>query len=206
MAWNPKYEIDLRDVFDRAYSDRSSQFRDALRPTISDSNFKQLYANKIITRIRERTSDDGLDKNNERLKGPYSKSYSESLNFQIYGKSRNDVNLTLTGKMLSSLNSKNQSSFKIVIQLDNEEDRGKAQGHITGRLGTKGRAPRRDFLGVTKEEEEDFLKESVREVRNLSDLEMAELLSTVDFFRSAIEQGLSNQTDILLGGFDDSFF
>lgn len=160
-SWNPKYTIDLIEVFNRAYSGESRSTRNALRPALKDPSFRRLYSQSVIERIRSRTSEEGKDKNNVTLKGPYSKSYADSLDFKVAGKSRGFVNLTNTGRMLSSLTNKTQDSYKLVFQLDNEEDRGKAQGHISGRLGLHGRAPRRDFLGITREEEEELLRQNI---------------------------------------------
>lgn len=165
MAWNPTYKINLLKTFDDAYSSSSEELRSKLRPVLSQSDFKQVYGSKVVDRIVERTLDN-KDKNGKTL-GVYSKSYKESLVFQIYNKS-NPVNLQLTGEMLSSLESVS-SRYSITIQLADEENKAKAHGHINGLMG---KARKRDFLGLPSGEEQAILKETIRQYRDAS-LELA---------------------------------
>lgn len=167
--WNPQYKIDLREVFDGAYS---GELNSKLRPILQDSNFKQLYATRVIDEIIKRTKS-GIDRHGKSL-GTYSGTYKGSLIFKIYKGGETKVNLTLTGEMLSSLVDK-ASKFNIIIELDGEENKAKAEGHITGKLGKFGRAKPRDFLGLPKTVERQIMKESISAIRNNSPLVAAEL-------------------------------
>lgn len=159
--WNPTFKIDLLKVLDDSYS--SDNLKDKLREFIGTTEFKQLYGQRVVDRIVDRTRDESIDRFGKSL-GSYSKTYKESLVFSIYGKS-NPVDLTLTGEMLESLRPIN-GRYSITVQLDGDENRGKAQGHITGILGKKGRAKPRDFLGLPKKELTDIFKESLKDYRD----------------------------------------
>lgn len=157
--FNPKYEINLLDVLDRAYT--SDKIKDGVRATMRDKDFKKLYGQRVVDRIVERTQQENVNKKGGSL-GSYSKSYKESLIFQIYKSGETQVNLTLTGEMLESLVHE-PSQFKIVVTLE-EDQRDKAHGHITGKLG-KARAKPRDFLGLPKGEETALFKETLEDYR-----------------------------------------
>jgi hypothetical protein len=149
--------------------------QDALRPTLAETAFKKLYANRVVDEIVNRTRDKNIDKNGKSL-GKYSTEYKKSLVFQIYKDAGQKVDLTLTGEMLESLKA-NHSKYVVTVFLEGDNNRGKAQGHITGRLGKKGRAEKRDFLGLPPKEEERIFKESMKDYRNMSDFTLAEILS-----------------------------
>ena len=51
--------------------------------------------------------------------------------------------------------------FTVVFGLEEQDNRNKAQGHITGKYGKKGRTSKRDFLGVPKKKEEELLREAI---------------------------------------------
>jgi hypothetical protein len=89
------------------------------------------------------------------LKSPYSKSYSESLTFKAAGKSRNDVNMTLSGDMLRSIDILEEDGASVVIGIDDDVDAPKAYGHQTGFEGhptiPSGKY-KRPFFGVTADE------------------------------------------------------
>jgi hypothetical protein len=171
MAWNPTYKLNLLDILRRSIPDPKVQ--DALRSTIKESPFKTLYGQRVVDEIVNRTREKNVDKNGKSL-GTYSKTYKDSLIFEIYKGGDKKVNLTLTGEMLESLRNIN-SAYSIVINLDGENNRGKAQGHITGRLGKNGKAKPRDFLGLPKSEEERIFRESIKDYRDLSKLTLTEL-------------------------------
>jgi hypothetical protein len=94
----------------------------------------------------------GKDKRNRNFK-PYSKSYKESLDFKIGGKS-SKPNLTLSGDMLDSIELISQRSGNLLIGFENgTEENAKAEGNIKGTYGQKkptGKA--RDFLGITQKD------------------------------------------------------
>lgn len=166
-GYNPTFKIRLLDVLEDAYPDE--ELRESLRPFISDVEFKQIYGQRVVDRIVERTRDENVDKNNRPL-GSYSKTYKESLIFSIYKAGQTSVDLTLTGEMLESLTHK-PSRYEITVFLDGQNNRDKAQGHITGRYGTKGRSKPRDFLGVPKDELRELFRDSMKEFRGSSVLE-----------------------------------
>jgi hypothetical protein len=111
---------------------------------------REAIARDIIDYIVERTQKKNLDKDNVKFAG-YSKSYKESLDFKIAGKSKNRVDLTLSGDMLSSIKTLNTRSGSVTIGFDaGDENNGKAEGNIKGTYGNRRPVgPRRDFLGLT---------------------------------------------------------
>ena len=170
MAAKVKYTIDLRDVFNRAFSDKGVIFRNKARPLISDMGIKRLYGIEVIDRIVERT-EAGKDKNNEKFQA-YSDAYKKSLEFKVYGKS-SKVNLTLSGEMLTSMAPEEGSGQKVVIEFVDDTNNDKAHGHIHGTKIKKGKnkgethLPKRDFFGLPKEEEEAILKKVIKESNRL---------------------------------------
>lgn len=82
-----------------------------------------------------------------KLKSPYSKTYSESLYFIAAGKSKGDVNMTLTGDMLASIQVQDRGGNKIALYIDGEENTLKAFNHQTGDT-----VPRRPFFGLVEKD------------------------------------------------------
>jgi hypothetical protein len=76
--------------------------------------------------------------------------------------------------MLESLRAKS-SRYDITVFLDGDDNRAKAQGHITGLYGSKGKSKPRDFLGLPTKEEVRLFKEAMKDYRNMSALTLAEL-------------------------------
>ena len=113
----------------------------------------------IIDYMEERV-DDGLGLGRVKLKSPYSKSYSESLDFIAAGKSRNDVNMKLSGDMMGSIDLIKTDGSVITIGIDDPDQAPKAFNHQTGDT-----VPKRPFFGVTKKELKDYvLKEFKDEI------------------------------------------
>lgn len=114
---------------------------------------RELIAQEIIDYIVNRTKK-GKDKNENDFPG-YSKEYINSKDFSIAGKSRANVNLTLTSEMLDSLKLLRHSPGEIVIGYDkgDTELNGKVEGNIKGTYGqsTPRRGKKRDFLGITRD-------------------------------------------------------
>lgn len=113
---------------------------------------REAIALDILEKIVERTQK-GLDKDGQKFPN-YSKSYKESLNFKIGGKS-SKVDLTLSGDMLADMKLLSHKSGELTIGFENgTESNGKAEGNIKGTYGQRtpimGKA--RDFLGVQKKE------------------------------------------------------
>lgn len=70
-------------------------------PFLWGARARQVFAEEVIDFIQTRT-DKGLDVNNRPFKG-YSGNYVKTQDFQLAGKSKNDVNLQFTSDMLFSL-------------------------------------------------------------------------------------------------------
>ena len=124
------------------------------RDIASDSVLVRKIAQGIIDYMVDRAkSGRGLGRKD--LKSPYSKGYSESLAFKAAGKSRNDVNMTLSGDMLRSIDLLEEDGAKVVIGIEDEIDAPKAYGHQTGFEGhptiPSGKY-KRPFFGVTTDE------------------------------------------------------
>lgn len=123
---------------------------------------REAIASDIIDKIVERTLD-GKDKNGRKF-APYSKGYSESLDFKVAGKTKT-VNLQLSGDMLASLELVRHQKGLLRIgysgsKSDNIE-KAKAEGNILGTYGQKTPIPgkARDFLGLPKTAIDSIVKE-----------------------------------------------
>ena len=170
MAWNPTYKINLLSVLESSFSD--SDLKEALRPSVADSAFKSLYGQRVVDEIVNRTREENIDKKGKSLgvyndakkkkDGSLSIPYKDSLIFKIYKSGQKKVDLTLTGEMLESLRSRG-SKYEITIFLEGDNNRGKAQGHITGIYGDKGKSKPRDFLGLPKSEEIRIFQETMKD-------------------------------------------
>ncbi len=124
--------IDLGEMFDADLTDAPA--------------LKEALGQAIIDRMLART-----DKNEAygggALKSPYSKAYQKSLEFKAAGKKAGDVNMTLTGDMLASIDVLSTSGNKIKIGIADELQILKGFNHQTGDT-----VPKRAFFGVTKDE------------------------------------------------------
>ena len=153
--WNPTYQIKLNDLFERNYGKKPIEVQRKLRPLLDSQPFIDVFGLQVIDRIGERTQS-GIDKNGKQF-AFYSRDYANSLIFKIYGKSKSNPNLTLTGEMLSSMIHKANKRI-ITIEMIGENNKAKAQGHVSGRLGRSKRIVKRDFLGLPKSEEDAIFK------------------------------------------------
>lgn len=148
---NVEQTIDLKEVF-------GIDFRGL-------TSLKEAIGGAILERIRQRTeSGDGISFTGDRarpvkLKAPYSKQYADSLDFKAFGKSRNNVNMKLTGDMLGLMDIKRQSGNSITIGWSSAEENAKAFNHSVGDT-----VPRRPFFGVSKTELADIRKEFKSEI------------------------------------------
>ena len=168
--YNPKYRIDPIKVFNRVYAGASQALRDKLRPYLSDPTFRRMYADAIIEAIENRTTKKSIDKNDKPFKG-YSEEYRKSLSFKIYKGSATKVTLKLTGSMLASMVENRRASKDIVLQFADQENRNKAQGHISGDIGVK-----RDFFGLPSEIEDKLMKDTFKIFRRLTGSQVEEVL------------------------------
>lgn len=117
----------------------------------NDQALREAIGQSVIDKIVNRTeSGEGV---NGRPFKSYSATYKKSNQFDVYGKS-NDVNLTLTGDMLGTLDIKAQSRGVIKIGWQDSTQNAKAFNHHTGDT-----LPRRPFFGLKDSEIEDIKKE-----------------------------------------------
>lgn len=106
-------------------------------------------ADLVIEHIVDRTQR-GLDKDGRKFPG-YSPEYVKSLDFKIAGKSKGDVNLTLSGDMLAAIDILQDKPGLIRIGFEKGSDENaRADGNIRGTYGsdTPSRKKARDFLGL----------------------------------------------------------
>ena len=114
-------------------------------PIAFDLEGRQLIAEDILEFIRNRT-ERGLDKNNNSF-ARYSDSYVESIDFKIAGKSKNQVDLELSGDMMSALDIIDiRTAGFITIGYQRSEENDKAAWQ---RNNLRPSFPKRDFLGIT---------------------------------------------------------
>ena len=193
------YEIDLVQVFERAMADRPQSVRSKLRGLMSSRLFKQKYGEKVIDRIGFRTEKKGIDKDNKPFLAPYSQMYQKSLEFEVYKKSPNNVNLKLTGEMLASMKLGKSGTRKIKVIMADDFNNAKAHGHVNGierrvdqkakvkvkngkRIAPQKKKIKRDFLGLPKDEESKLLKETIREFSDESIVNLINFQNeTLDF-------------------------
>lgn len=113
-----------------------------------DEDVKQAFGQVMIDKIISRTQD-GSDVNGREF-AKYSESYKNSSIFKAYGKT-SDVNLELTGGMLSGLDIIKSTRNTITVGI-NDETAARAYGNITGMKGhptLDGVTPKRNFFGLT---------------------------------------------------------
>lgn len=180
-SFNPQFKINLVKLFNRAYANESKELRSKLRSTLSKSTFRQQFAKTVIDRIVERTSQENVDKNGKKL-APYSKSYINSDTFKIYGKSPADVNLEMSGEMLSSMRSLDTAQ-SVVIEFIGDLNKAKAHGHIHGIRKSKGGKVVRDFFGLPEEDLDIILIEAVEAFRSEAYDEISGAFDGLDFVR-----------------------
>lgn len=104
----------------------------------------------IIDVMLRRTQEENRDVNGK-LFPKYSKSYKDSLAFKSFGKS-NDVNLTLTGDMLSSLTPSSEKSGQLTVSVTGSNNIIKAFANITGDRGGEYKSVKRDFFGISEKD------------------------------------------------------
>jgi hypothetical protein len=107
---------------------------------------------------------DGRGLGGVKLKSPYSKAYSESLEFKAHDKNKNEVNMTLTGDMLGSIDLIENDPDKLKIAIAEDDEVPKAYNHNVGDT-----VPKRPFFGVDKSELENILANYESEFKALKD-------------------------------------
>lgn len=175
---NPQYRINLVKTFNRAYQGSPRELRDGLRGALSNPNFRNQFTKRVIDQIVIRTNE-GIDRHNKSFP-KYSKSYIESDTFKIYGKSPAEVNLELSGEMLSSLKGVEKMQ-EIIIELIGQNNKDKAHGHIHGIKRRNGTRAVRDFLGLPDEILDDIMLETIEAFRSEQFEEASLLFQGQDF-------------------------
>lgn len=143
-------EFDLSEITGRDFTDAqdlSSQIGDAI------TNF-----------IKERAAQNkGIG--GKALRSPYSKEYQKSTEFELYGKSANDVNMKLTGDMLDAINVLDIQDSTILVGIE-DENAPKAHGHMTGKNGEVPKM-KREFFGLTQSEFKEVIKQFKSDINDL---------------------------------------
>jgi hypothetical protein len=140
------------------------KFEVLLPETFRSAKDKLAVGEDLIEYMRRRT-EKGLDKEGDRFPG-YSKSYKNSLDFAIAGKSPGKVNLTQTGDMLSDIEVLSIKGDRLLIGFERGSlSNDKADGHITGWQGRS--KTKREFLGFEGSETKamkDIIKKHEKEL------------------------------------------
>lgn len=144
---------------------------------------------KLVTKIGQAIIDymdtraeDGLGLGRKKLKSPYSKGYSESLDFVAAGKSKNKVNMRLSGDMLASIDILETKGATLTIGIEGSEAP-KAFNHQTGDT-----LPKREFFGVTKDEIKKYILDEfsseIKAKKNTSSDEQTKLINSIRGIRT----------------------
>lgn len=151
---------------------------------------RELVGQKIIDEMRKRTDEGKAVGGKRDLKAPYSKMYADSDEFKAFGKSKNKVNMQLTGDMMGLMDIKKQDGNTITIGWDESEENHKAYNHNTGDT-----VPKRPFFGMTNEELNQVKRELKPEIKEALGIKQGE-------GRKAFESFILSQLDKLTGGND----
>lgn len=127
-----------------------------------DPDLLTIIGERIIEKMLARVTEDNKGINGRQLKKPYSKAYINSAAFDAYGKSPNDINMTLTGDMLADIDVLKSTPKKIVIGFTSDDQIPKAYNHNVGDT-----LPKRPFFGLNEKEIKEIRQEFLKEVRSL---------------------------------------
>jgi hypothetical protein len=147
---------------------------------VSSPSVRQAIGQAMIDTIVERTRQ-GQKLGGGSFKG-YSTKYKESLAYQVAGKT-GDVNLTLTGDMLGSLNITEDRSTSIKIGVVGQTQNAKSFNHHTGDT-----VPARPFFGLQQNELKDIVDGFKREVQVRESLVSAGRQGESAFRRETVNQ------------------
>jgi hypothetical protein len=137
---------------------RQQKFSVKLPPGLDDFE-KQAIATEVIDRIIARTKEQNVDKDGKSFP-KYSQEYIKSLEFRVAGKSSGDINLTLSGDMLNSLELLETKPKSIVIGFrKGTQENERAEGNILGSYGGDPNPRKaRNFLGISDSELSQILE------------------------------------------------
>lgn len=165
-----------------------TQFKIKLSTKYSSSE-REAIAEDVLEYIRDRSAK-GKGPGNKKWPGSYSTSYSKSLDFKIAGKSKNKIDQTLLGDMLTELELVSEDNGEIIIGYSDENDQqGKAEGNILGTYGQSSpiRGKARDFIKLDKDEIEKILKKYPIENKTKRDRSTMSRLKGKEFVKSSGE-------------------
>lgn len=163
--------IDLKELFGTSLSGSQA--------------LKEAIAQDIIDLIVERT-ESGKSVTGGNLKKPYSKQYQESLEFEVFGKEANEVNMKLTGNMLGTLDVLENSGSKIKIGWNDGTESAKAYNHNVGDT-----VPKRPFFGINQTE----LNQIKKKYEPVVEREANQLQSEQDRIREFILSQVSRRVE-----------
>lgn len=127
---------------------------------------KLAMAEALLEKVIEKT-ESGKSRTGSRFR-KYSKAYAETDEFKAAGKSRGDVNLSLSGDMLGLVGVVNESANTVTLGWEDSDEAAKAHGHITGG-GAGGKLPVRDFFGLNNTDIDEVKREfrsEINEIKN----------------------------------------
>jgi phage gpG-like protein len=156
-------EIDLEELFGVSFKGARA-LREAIGQAIIDKMLERTSRGLGMRFNSDGTVGREINLNAVRGKGGkpgYSKQYVSSDEFQAFGKSKNRVNMELTGDMLSSIDILRQSSSTIEIGINDDTEAKKAFNHTVGDT-----VPSRPFLGVNKRELKEIKSEFQSDVKS----------------------------------------
>lgn len=129
-------------------------------PAAYGESERKAIGQEIIEHIRDRT-EQGVDKDGKPFP-KYSREYIKSVDFKNAGKSAGQVDLRLSGDMMTALQVLDQDDGTLTIGYKNgTAENARADGNIRGTYGQdRGSSKKaRPFLGITKAELGDILEQ-----------------------------------------------
>lgn len=133
-----------------------SQFLDADYSEADKLSLGQELIDKMVERVESGQGlkfDDRANARVVKLTPQYSDKYAESVEFKAAGKSKNKVNMKLTGDMLADITVEPLDGAKLKITFNDETQIAKAYNHMEGDT-----VPKRTFFGVSKSDVKEALK------------------------------------------------
>jgi hypothetical protein len=174
--YDPRITLDLKDVF-------------GVSEIPQDNLLKQEIGQAIVDSIVENTKRGDFLAQSSGAQS-YSESYADSFDFKVYGKSKNNVNLTASGDMLRAIDFEINDDGIMSIYFNDETEAAKAHGHITGNIGKK-----RDFFGL---DHKDLIL-ATREYRSVIKDRIEENKSKIQIDEDVIEDDISFVIGLLRG-------
>ncbi|MDH3324133.1 MAG: hypothetical protein OEL89_00680 [Candidatus Peregrinibacteria bacterium] len=160
------------------------------KKAIDDQELKEAITQELINIIIERTSR-SKDVNGEKMQG-YSKSYRQSEDFKLYGKT-SKVDMTMRGDMLEAIDKIKESSETITLGFDDELQRKKAANHNGGFT-----VPQRQFFGVTQDDIDKVKKKFKNDLKD----DGASLLQGLIASQLLADKENQNLVNQILAGFN----